>query len=105
MGHDLTLDKADSPRYGGTGLKCENPWGNPCGPDGICRNTKKGYSCKPIDGVFDDCASGCGPNTYCEQVSSVRKMCLCEDGYYRPDPHLPCIEDTQGVRRNRQRKE
>lgn len=88
----LLLDGPESPRYGGKNMGCANPWGSPCGPDGICKDVPGGYTCSPADGIFDDCASGCGPHTYCEQVSEIRKMCLCIEGFHRPDPHLPCVE-------------
>lgn len=91
----LVLDSPDSPRYGGIGIQCDNSFGtNPCGSDGICFDkVGGGYFCQPFsDGIFDDCSTsgGCSPNSYCSLVSTKRKMCLCNTGYQRYDPYLPC---------------
>lgn len=96
--HDLSYDLTSvSPRYGGTGVSCNNLYGSsPCGPDGICTDIVGGYTCKPLMGVFNDCAfGGCGPNAYCAQVSLQRKMCLCVTGYQRTEPYLPCTKTTK----------
>ena len=74
-------------------MKCLNKYGNnPCGPDGACKDTKTGYSCTPLLKVFNDCAMGCGPNSYCVAITSTRKMCLCKSGFHRNAPHLPCVK-------------
>ena len=87
-----------------TTFKCQNEFGtNPCGPDGSCVNLSSngtggttGYICYPAmeDNIFNDCGSGCGPNTVCQQVSAQRKMCLCMNGYVRYHVHLPCVKKT-----------
>jgi hypothetical protein len=102
VGVNLSYDNViTSPRYGGRGIKCSNNNSsyNPCGPDGICSDTSTGYSCKSIIGgkkisssFFNDCVTGCGPNSYCITVAATRrKMCICSNGFYRKAIHLPCI--------------
>ena len=69
---------------------CSNPYGNPCGPGSACTDTATGISCAPIN--TETCPVGCGPNSTCLlQSSSQRYECICDAGFSRPRPYLPCV--------------
>ena len=68
---------------------CSNPYGNPCGPGSACTDTETGISCAPIN--VDGCPVGCGPNSTCQLQQQQSYECVCNAGYSRPQPYLPCV--------------
>ena len=69
---------------------CSNPYGNPCGPGSACTDTETGISCTPIN--LEGCPVGCGPNSTCRlQSTNQTYECICNAGFARPQPFLPCI--------------
>jgi len=103
-------------------IKCANPYGNPCGPAAICTDTETGFTCESM--IHDDkgvCPVGCGPHERCSSstdaddvdddgtgtikessgaaaaTTTSRSRCVCRAGFYRPDPHLPCVAVTNEV--------
>jgi hypothetical protein len=71
---------------------CENPYGNPCGPNSACTDTPTGITCSATN--LNSCPAGCGPNSTCLKVLNAY-TCVCNQGFHRPEPYLPCIEDEQ----------
>lgn len=69
-------------------ITCENPYGNPCGPDNICKTTKTGYTCEILDNI-EACPGTCAPTMHCEKLKSGYE-CVCNPGHYQPNEFFPC---------------
>jgi Calcium-binding EGF domain len=67
---------------------CATPFGNPCGPGRPCTDTPTGFTCQDIPGGVQ-CPAGCEPNSTC-----INNECICNDGFLRPQPFLPCVAQT-----------
>jgi Calcium-binding EGF domain len=67
---------------------CTNVFGNPCGPGSACMDTATGFTCQQIPGGVQ-CPAGCEPNSAC-----VNNACICDAGFIRPQPFLPCVTQT-----------
>jgi EGF-like domain len=69
-------------------LTCDNPYGNPCGPDQICQDTDTGYSCPETKHTINRCPYLCSPTMHCAKETGYQ--CVCKPGYYQPEPYFPC---------------
>lgn len=69
-------------------ITCDNPYGNPCGPDNICKTTKTGHTCEILDNI-DHCPGTCSPTMHCEKLKSGYE-CVCNPGHYQPNEFFPC---------------
>jgi len=75
-------------------LTCDSPFGSPCGPDLICKDTTTGYTCEKMEDI-GTCVIPCSPGMECKvqfdttQNKNVNK-CVCQPGYYQSSPFFPC---------------
>lgn len=77
---------------------CDNPDGNPCGPETVCKDLAngKGFECLPPQNDVEDCPFKCSSSMMCAQVNDPRFKdrkhfaCICKPGYIQPNPFLPC---------------
>ena len=81
------------PPIGDSIMTCDNEFGNPCGPDSLCYDTKDGFKCKALQLV--SCPVGCSPGMECQSVMDLTLMkkvpkCVCKPGWYQYHPSFPC---------------
>jgi hypothetical protein len=69
--------------------RCTNSqWGSPCGPGSACEDTETGYICS--NPFVYGCPAGCTQYAKCLKGADNLYSCVCDPGYYQPEPWMPC---------------
>ena len=92
--HRHLIDGGKRILYTNTNGRCDDPMGSPCGPESSCEQVDEtSYICE--NEFFYGCIAGCSPGSHCTQGDDMVYYCECDEGYYQPQPWMPCREDRR----------